>query len=104
MKEKLHNSIRPVPKRGFISSYNMKKYSTKEASELTGLTDVRLSQMRTGRTSTRKGKAEWSEPPLLDSSDYEQVIENGRAKIYYFDSAIEKIRAKRENKETTEIA
>ncbi len=82
----------------------MKKYSTKEVVELTGLTDVRLSQMRTGRTSTRKGKAEWSEPPLLDSSDYEQVIENGRAKTYYFDSAIEKIRAKREKVISTQTA
>jgi len=73
----------------------MKKYSTKEASELTGLTDVRLSQMRTGRTSMRKGEPEWSEPPLLDTTDYERVIENGRAKTYYFDSAIQKIKQKR---------
>lgn len=75
----------------------MKKYSTKEVVELTGLTDVRLSQMRKGRTSKRNGKDEWAESPLLDSNDYEQVIENGRSKTYYFDSALEKIKTKRSN-------
>lgn len=73
----------------------MKRYSTKELVELTGLTDVRLSQMRKGRISKRNGKTEWAEAPLLDSNDYEQVIENGRAKLYYFDSAIQKIKQKR---------
>ena len=71
------------------------KIQHKRSSQATGLTDVRLSQMRKGRTSKRNGKSEWAEPPLLDSSDYEQVIENGRSKTYYFDSALEKIRTKR---------
>jgi hypothetical protein len=73
----------------------MKKYTAKEISEMTGVSGTRLSVFVAGRDVKRNGKVEWHEPALLNASDYERVIENGRAKIYYFESAVEKIRAKR---------
>lgn len=48
-----------------------------------------------GASVRRNGHVEWSTPAILDESDYERVIENGRAKLYYFDSAIQKIKQKR---------
>ena len=43
----------------------------------------------------RNGRVEWGMPAILAESDYERVIENGRAKLYYYDSAIQKIKQKR---------
>ncbi len=61
--------------------------------ELTGVSKARLIQYRTGREVKRGGKVEWYEAPILDESDFEQTVENGRVKMYYYDSALEKIRA-----------
>ena len=74
----------------------MQKYDTKKMVELTGCSEALLSNYKNGVKNRRNGRVEWTASPLLDASDYETIIENGRAKTYYFDSAIEKIRAKRE--------
>jgi formylmethanofuran dehydrogenase subunit A len=71
----------------------MQKYDTSKMTELVGCSAPRLSQLRNGRTSKRKGKSEWTETPILDASDYEVVVENRRMRVYYFDSAVEKIKA-----------
>jgi REP element-mobilizing transposase RayT len=71
----------------------MKKYSSNEMTALVGVSSARLIQYRTGREVKRKGKVEWKEAPILDESDYEQTVENGRVKMYYYDSALEKIRS-----------
>lgn len=73
----------------------MKKYTAQELRELTGVSNGRLSQYRSGREVVRNGKTEWNEPPFLDETDFERVIENGRAKIYYYETALQKIREKR---------
>lgn len=80
------------------------KYTAQELAALFGVTIDTISQYKNGRNVRRNGRVEWAAPPLLEASDYEQVIENGRAKTYYFDSAVQKIRAKREGKETAKTA
>lgn len=72
----------------------MEKYTTEQASQILGVSKERLVQLKNGRNSRRNGRVEWSALPLLDSTDWEQVVENGRTKTYFFESAIEKIRAK----------
>jgi Lon protease-like protein len=74
----------------------MKKYTSKEMITLVGVSRARLIQYRTGREVKRKGKVEWKEAPILAKADYEQTVENGRNKIYYYDSALEKIRSHQE--------
>ncbi|MBD1210642.1 MAG: hypothetical protein H9535_19600 [Ignavibacteria bacterium] len=74
----------------------MKKYTSKEMLALVGVSRVRLIQYRKGREVKRKGKVEWKEAPILAKADYEQTVENGRNKIYYYDSALEKIRSHHE--------
>jgi hypothetical protein len=72
----------------------MKKYTTDEITALTGITKTRLTTLKNGRNVKRNGKVEWREPPLLSETDYETVIEKHRLRVYYFESAVEKIRAK----------
>ena len=81
----------------------MNKYTTNEVCEALKISQTSLSAYTIGRESKRKGRVEWTTPAILAESDYERVIENGRAKLYYFDSAIEKIRQKRTKASAVEI-
>jgi hypothetical protein len=79
----------------------MTRYTTKEVQKLFTTEEKELDRStllkyKNGVNSRRNGRVEWTAPPILADTDYEIVIENGRAKTYYFDSAIEKIRAERE--------
>jgi hypothetical protein len=67
----------------------MKTYTTAEASKILGLTKAQLTHYRQGTT----GNA-----VILTSEDFYEVIENGRAKIYYYESALEKIQTRRANR------
>lgn len=71
------------------------KHTAKQVCEALKISQTSLSNYTVGGTVKRKGRVEWQAPPLLDTTDYERVIENGRAKLYYFDSAIQKIKQKR---------
>lgn len=77
------------------------KHTAKQVCEALKISQTSLSGYTVGIQIKRKGRVEWTAPAILVESDngnigdYERVIENGRAKLYYFDSAIEKIRAKR---------
>lgn len=79
----------------------MNKHTAKQVCEALKISQTSLYAYTSGRQVKRGGRVEWTAPAILDESDnenigdYERVIENGRAKLYYFDSAIEKIRAKR---------
>ena len=82
----------------------MNRHTTIQICKMFKISGITLTGYKNGIKIRRKGRVEWVAPPLLEESDYEQVIENGRTKTYYFDSAIDKIRAKRESKKTPEPA
>jgi hypothetical protein len=82
-----------------ITKKNMNKHTAKQVCEMLTISQTTLSNYTVGGQVKRNGRVEWGMPAILAESDYERVIENGRAKLYYFDSAIEKIRDKREKKE-----
>lgn len=60
-----------------------------------GVTITVIRGYKNGKSVKRNGRVEWQTPAILDASDYEQVLENGRGQTYFFDSAVQKIRAKR---------
>lgn len=68
----------------------MKKYTTNEVMKKVGISRTGLSFALTGRIrqSTKKSKPYEIPPILEEGTDYERLMERGRAKIYYFQSAI----------------
>ncbi len=79
----------------------MNKHTAKQVCEMFGISQTTLSNYTVGGQVKRGGRVEWEMPAILVKSDeknigdYERVIENGRAKLYYYDSAIQKIKQKR---------
>lgn len=67
------------------------KYSTKEMAEKLEVSGAMLTNWRNGYSIKSKDKKKaWSVPAMLTAGiDYECVVENGRAKYYYFESALE---------------
>lgn len=75
---------------------NKFRYTSRDMCETLNMSQSALSKHVGGTEVRRNGRVEWSAAPLLvEDADYTRVIENGRAKIYYADSAITKIKQKR---------
>jgi hypothetical protein len=74
----------------------MNKHTVKQVCEMLTISQTTLSNYTVGGQVKRNGRVEWQAPAILTRDvDFERVEENGRLKLYYFDSAIEKIKQKR---------
>ncbi len=76
-----------------------KRYDANEVIAETGISQSALSRAVNGYKSWNKAKTKyWTITPLLtEKVDYTRTTENGRAKIYYYDSAIAILRVQKQD-------
>ena len=54
----------------------MNRYTVTQVCEMFGVKSDTINGYRTGRSVRRNGRVEWTAPAILDTTDYERVIEN----------------------------